>query len=64
VINPDGTLPRASPSTRTICIPDGLFTLDNPIAESFPEEASAFEALACLKELASPGAVGVCRAVA
>jgi hypothetical protein len=45
-------------------MPDGLFTLDNPIAESFPEEASAFEALACLKELASPGAVGVCRAVA
>jgi hypothetical protein len=40
-------------------MPDGLFTLDNPIAESFPEEASAFEALALLKALGSPGAVGV-----
>jgi hypothetical protein len=40
-------------------MPDGLFTLDNLIAVSFPEEASAFEALARLKEFDSRGAVGV-----
>jgi hypothetical protein len=45
-------------------MPDRLFTRDNPIAVSFPEKASAFEALTRLKELASPGAVDVCRAVA
>jgi hypothetical protein len=45
-------------------MPDGLFTRDNLIAVSFPEEASAFEALACIRELASPGAFGVCRAAA
>jgi hypothetical protein len=45
-------------------MPDGVFTRDNPIAEPFPEKASAFEALARLKELTSPATIGVCRAVA
>jgi BON domain len=51
--------PRASPSKRAGSMPGGLFTRDNLIAVSFPEEASAFEALARLKELDSRGAVGV-----
>src|ERR1700759_87163 len=38
---------------------DEVFTPDNVIAVSFPEEASAYEALARLKELDAQGSVGV-----
>ena len=38
---------------------DQMFTTDNVIAVSFPEEANAYEALARLKELDSQGSVGV-----
>ena len=38
---------------------DEMFTPDNVIAVSFPEEANAYEALARLKELDSHGSVGV-----
>lgn len=38
---------------------DEMFTRDNVIAVSFPEEANAYEALARLKELDSQGSVGV-----
>jgi uncharacterized membrane protein len=38
---------------------DDMPTQDNVIAVSFPEEASAYEALARLKELDAQGAVGV-----
>jgi len=40
-------------------MPDQMFTHDNVIAVSFPEEANAYEALARLKELDSQGTVGV-----
>src|SRR6516165_375509 len=40
-------------------MPDQMFTADNVIAVSFPEEADAYEALARLKELDSRGSVGV-----
>jgi uncharacterized membrane protein len=40
-------------------MPDEMFTQDNVIAVSFPEEANAYEALARLKELDSQGSVGV-----
>jgi uncharacterized membrane protein len=36
-----------------------MFTQDNVIAVSFPEEADAYEELARLKELDSQGSVGV-----
>ena len=36
-----------------------MFTRDNVIAVTFPEEANAYEALARLKELDSEGTVGV-----
>jgi len=38
---------------------DEMFTRDNVIAVTFPEEANAYEALARLKELDSEGTVGV-----
>ena len=38
---------------------DEMFTRDNVIAVTFPEEANAYEALARLKELDSQGTVGV-----
>jgi uncharacterized membrane protein len=38
---------------------DEMFTHDDVIAVSFPEEANAYEALARLKELDSQGSVGV-----
>jgi uncharacterized membrane protein len=38
---------------------DQMFTADNVIAVSFPEEANAYEALARLKELDSQGSVSV-----
>jgi uncharacterized membrane protein len=38
---------------------DEIFTPDNVIAVSFPEEANAYEALARLKELDSQGSIGV-----
>ena len=40
-------------------MPDQMFTADNGIAASFPEEADAYEALARLKELDSQGSVAV-----
>ena len=40
-------------------MPDQMFTTDNVIAVSFPEEADAYEALARLKELDSQGSVAV-----
>ena len=40
-------------------MPDQMFTADNVIAASFPEEADAYEALARLKELDSQGSVAV-----
>jgi uncharacterized membrane protein len=40
-------------------MPDDMFTHDNVIAVSFPEEANAYEALARLKELDSKDSVGV-----
>jgi uncharacterized membrane protein len=40
-------------------MPDDIFTPDNVIAVSFPEEANAYEALARLKELDSEGSVGM-----
>ena len=40
-------------------MPDQMFTADNVIAVSFPEEADAYEALARLKELDSQGSVAV-----
>lgn len=40
-------------------MPDQMFTTDNAIAVSFPEEANAYEALARLKELDSQGPVSV-----
>jgi uncharacterized membrane protein len=40
-------------------MPDEMFTQDNVIAVTFPEEANAYEALARLKELDSEGTVGV-----
>src|SRR5438105_452623 len=40
-------------------MPDEMFTRDNVIEVSFPEEANAYEALARLKELDSQGSVGV-----
>ena len=40
-------------------MPDDMFTTDNVIAVSYPEEANAYEALARLKELHSQGTVGV-----
>jgi uncharacterized membrane protein len=40
-------------------MPEDVFTQDNVIAVSFPEEADAYEALARLKELNSQGSVSV-----
>jgi len=40
-------------------MPDQMFTRDNVIAVSFPEEADAYEALSRLKELDSRGSVAV-----